>query len=219
MHAAFSPVPEETLVQSNARYEGLDGLATLARHWQNIVVPLRVLGDAGVTLVATTISDRWWSANPSVVFNEVCRFRSIVLDASVAECPTDLLVLMDEWLPDPRDWAENGIAKRDLCADAHEGAHSLARYAYALLEQRLDTPTADFLAFQEAATALSNVGLFEAHGEGCRLSDVACLLFPSLQSRAEQLLQRRRDLAWREEDWNGPWVVPAELLATVGGAS
>lgn len=215
--ADFHPVPEDLLGQSDCLYTERSSLTSLVQCWKERVVPIRVLFHAGATITAY---DTVRPANPSVALDDACKFRLAAMDAALRETPVDLLALLDRFqFPAPHVWSQNPSWAKDQFPEwSATGAHSLDRYARALFLKRIRTPAADFLAFQEAAAALDTIGVFQQDERGWCVDAFARDIFPSIEARAQALVQRRAELTWREEGGIAPPVVPEALIQAIPAA-
>ena len=221
--ASFSPVPNDALAASDSRYldEGHDSflVARLNQVNRDLVFPTRALYHVGLHLLVAD-SNRH-PKNPTLALEAACEFRISAMEAALNCTSSDLLVLLN-CLPSPSEW------KLSLEWRAIEFAqcltydlHSLNRHAIALFLERIQTPTADFLAFCEAALVLEEFGLFQKEIANSGISKehlgyVVCDIFPSLKSRRVELLTRKSRLTWRPEGPDEKSVVPEESIGLSG---
>jgi hypothetical protein len=124
------------------------------------------------------------------------------MDAAIKDTPTDLLILTARNnLPSPKEWEQSTKWVEDnLPSDFFTTAHPLAQKARTLFLERIDTPTADFMAYRDGSIVLEALGLLDASEDGyprMKISLEACAAFPSLKHRENDVLRRSEALEWR----------------------
>jgi len=193
---AYFPIPDELLEASDAAFEGdykSTAFARLIPTFHKLISPIAYLHSSAKAVFLFDLEYR--RVSPSEAFEAVSRSFFEIIDASIDDISTDLLILSVG--------GTGGGFDFDFLAEVSENdvsRHSLVRYHARLLREHLSNGGRGRLtAFRRAITAIKGTGLFLED----EVAPLALDFFPSLARREDELLERREALTWRpEEDGN-----------------
>jgi hypothetical protein len=203
---AFYPVNDYVIDRSHDAYKATYrsiGFQSFIAGFQHRAAPVIYLHAAARAMFLLDCENGSAPVGPSQTFNHVSEELLELLDAAIADIPTDLLVLMAadntiSFLIRELRATRIGEAIIKIAADEErdESRHSLIRRGCRFLRAHCEArDQAGFLAFRRAVLALDGIGLFENDA----VSPLALDFFPSLAMREHELLDRRNALKWRPE--------------------
>jgi hypothetical protein len=199
----FFPVSDYAIDRSRNAYKATYhsmGFQSFIAGFQQRAAPIIYLHAAARAMFLLECEQGGGPVGPSETFNHVSDELLQLLDAAIAEIPTDLLVLIEAghtitFLTRELQTARIGGAIIKIAADEErdESRHSLIRLGCRLLRTHCETrDQAGFLALRRAVLAIDGIGLFENDA----VSPLALDFFPSLAMREHELLDRRNALKW-----------------------
>jgi hypothetical protein len=202
----FIPVSDYSIDRSREAYEATYrsmGFQSFIAGFQHRAAPVIYLHAAARATFLLDCERGNGPVGPSETFNHVSQEWLELLDAAIADIPTDLLVLIAadktiSFLSRELQSARTGEAIVRIASDEErdDWRHSLIRLGCRLLRDHCKTQDrASFLAFRRAVLSLDGIGLFENDA----VSPLALDFFPSLAMREHELLDRRNALKWHPE--------------------
>ena len=197
----FSPVSEAIILKSNQLFDTdcrslmLQIRLDAARSYAVPIIQLHASARASFLFEC---ENPYSHIGPSEVFNNVSETLLELLDITVADTPTDILILCPfgmVWRHQDSQTVEAVLKEVDEC-ESNEHYHSLVRYEARLLRSHFSKlDKVGFLIFRRSLLLLRSIGLFT---DEC-VSPLALDLFPSLAPRESELIERRKALEWRPE--------------------